>query len=389
MLSDLSLMKTTLLHRSRLLPDIATPRSARNTPTLGHTLLELDALKRNLALLNIAKADPSKAYAVAVITHTLSGMVSEMGRTDFEARGGCYLTQKNIPNGGIAWHQANSDIRNLHPTTSLETDLIEAGVVPSVQQCCSKRISSGELGKNSEPVQGLVMGHLSGLAVLQPRGVVVLVDATHITNKSGWPLFTVMVRDEHGVRCACAHFVASNQMAELISGALTTITKWCQGLPHLCYSSTDDNAAKQSAVKKAFPGILAGELEVSHFLCTVHSMRTMDRKLKAKQYAAPKKHLLSTMFGRTTKPECAAAFQPALEASSDAEISTWLEKEWLHLATNGLCMLGSIAPYSCRQLLLIQWMPGIVALNTALARVRNPTTPLRGAISPSMRKLPN
>jgi len=303
---------------------------AKQSKEHTHTLLELDALKRNSALRDIAKAESSKGYAPAAITHVPRGVASETGQTDLEAAVGRYLTRKDIHNAGMAWRQANPDPRNLHPTTSLEIDLSEAGKFLSTLHYRWERISSGELGKNSEPVQGLVWGHPSRLAVLQRRGVLVHMDATHNTNMRGWPLFTLMVRDEHGEWCACAHFLASNQTAELISGALTTIKRWCQGLPHLRYFLTDDSAAKQSAVKKAFPGLLAGELEVSHFLCTVHSMRTLDRKLKAKKYAAPKKNLLSAMFGCTTKPGCLAEIQAALVATSDAEMCTYIEKEWLH-----------------------------------------------------------
>jgi len=242
-----------------------------------------------------------------------------------------YLMRKDIQNAGIAWRQANPDPRNPHPTTSLEMDLSEPREFLSAQHYHWDGICSGELGKNSEPVQRLVWGHPLRLTVLLRRGVLVLMDATHNTNKGDWPLFTLMVRDEHGVWCAWAHFLASNQTAELISGALTTIKRWCQGLPHLRYFLTDDSAAEQSAVKKAFPGLLAEELEVFHCLCTVHSMRTLDRKLKAKKYAAPKKRPLSAMFGCTTKPGCPAEIQAALEAtSSDPEMRTYIEKDSLH-----------------------------------------------------------
>jgi hypothetical protein len=290
----------------------------------------LDALKRNSALCDIVKAESSKGYAPAAITHALREIASKTGQTDLEAAGGHYLTRKDIRNAGIAWRQANPGPHNLHPTTILEMDQSAAGKFLSTQHNRRERISSGELSQNSEPVQGLVWGHPSQLFLLQRRGFSLLMDATHNTNKQGWPLFTLLVRAEHGVWCACMHLLASNQTAELISGALTTIKRWCQGLSHLRYFLTDDSAAEQSAFKKVFPGLLAGELEVSHCLCRVHSMRTLDRKQKAKKYAAPKKHLLSAMFGRTTKPGCLAEIQAAIEATSDVEMRTYIEKEWLH-----------------------------------------------------------
>jgi hypothetical protein len=102
-----------------------------------NTLLELDALKWNSALRDIAKAESSNGYAPAVITHALGGIASEMSQTDLEAAGGCYLMWKDIQNAGIAWRQANSNPCNLHPTnTSFDMDLSEAGEFLSAQHCC-------------------------------------------------------------------------------------------------------------------------------------------------------------------------------------------------------------------------------------------------------------
>jgi hypothetical protein len=51
-----------------------------------HTLLALNALKRNLALPDIAKAESSKGYSLAVITHSQRGIPSEIGQTDLRNR---------------------------------------------------------------------------------------------------------------------------------------------------------------------------------------------------------------------------------------------------------------------------------------------------------------
>ena len=41
---------------------------------------------------------------------------------------------------------------------------------------------------------------------------------------------------------------------------------------------TDDSAIERRAIRLAFPGFNAGEQEVSHFLCSVHSNRILLRR---------------------------------------------------------------------------------------------------------------
>ena len=45
------------------------------------------------------------------------------------------------------------------------------------------------------------------------------------------------------------------------------------------YVLTDDSAIEQRAIRLAFPGLSAGEQEVTHLLCSVHSNRTLLRRL--------------------------------------------------------------------------------------------------------------
>ncbi|KAF8421730.1 hypothetical protein BGX38DRAFT_1239967 [Terfezia claveryi] len=42
---------------------------------------------------------------------------------------------------------------------------------------------------------------------------------------------------------------------------------------------TDDSAIEQRTIRLAFPGLNAGEQEVAHLLCSVHSNRTLLRRL--------------------------------------------------------------------------------------------------------------
>lgn len=45
---------------------------------------------------------------------------------------------------------------------------------------------------------------------------------------------------------------------------------------------TDDSAGEQCAVRKAFGGLVDGEMEVTHLLCKVHTLHTL--RTWCKQY---------------------------------------------------------------------------------------------------------
>ena len=44
---------------------------------------------------------------------------------------------------------------------------------------------------------------------------------------------------------------------------------------------TDDSAVEQRAVRLAFPGLSASKQEVDHLLCSIHSYRTLLRRLSS------------------------------------------------------------------------------------------------------------
>jgi hypothetical protein len=87
-----------------------------------------------------------------------------------------------------------------------------------------------------------------------------------------------LVRDEQGAWIPAAHYVAERENWETLSEALRCFKTWYPGWTPR-YVMTDDSSIEQKAVKLAFLGLSAGEQEVSHLLCTVHSERTLRRRL--------------------------------------------------------------------------------------------------------------
>ena len=92
---------------------------------------------------------------------------------------------------------------------------------------------------------------------------------------------------------------------------------------------TDDSAGEQCAVRKAFRGLEAGEQEVSHFLCRVHSQRTLLKAFPGKDETnvSVRRHLLAALYNRKTRPGCEQSVQAAIDAAPPHR-RAYLEKEW-------------------------------------------------------------
>ena len=103
-----------------------------------------------------------------------------------------------------------------------------------------------------------------------------------------------MVHDEYKKWHPAAHLLCDHQDHSIVVAFLCTVKDWCSWRPR--YFLTDDSAAEQLAVKKAFPcSDDIGVIEVDHLLCRVYSMRIIDRALKAKKYEVVCGHLIAAL----------------------------------------------------------------------------------------------
>ncbi|CAB4400369.1 unnamed protein product [Rhizophagus irregularis] len=110
-------------------------------------------------------------------------------------------------------------------------------------------------------------------------------DSTHKTNRYDWRLFTLYVRDTYGCWNVGAHFFVSSEDADTVSQALTIIHNMCRWSPR--YILSDHSNIEANGVKKAFPGISAGEQECEVLLCIVHKLcqEYGEMGLWARQYS--------------------------------------------------------------------------------------------------------
>jgi hypothetical protein len=138
-------------------------------------------------------------------------------------------------------------------------------------------------------------------------------DSTHCSNKLGWPLYTVMVRDEQGHQRPVAHFLARRQDGDIVASALKELRRWTGGVEgwRCRWFLTDDSAAEQKAVREAFPPV-PGEQETGHLLCQFHMGQTLTRRFRKSHPAYP--HLFTILRHRRTRAGAEASMASAIEA---------------------------------------------------------------------------
>ena len=136
------------------------------------------------------------------------------------------------------------------------------------------------LDAKGEPHWGLCFAYLTRIQILRKRGYFTQFDSTHKMNMWDHNMFSFLVRNEQGIWIPGAHCVVERENSEILAHAMKTFKKWCGWEPR--YVLTDDSAVEQLAVGRAFPGLEGGEQEVEHLLCTVHTMRTLNKRFKSK-----------------------------------------------------------------------------------------------------------
>jgi hypothetical protein len=135
------------------------------------------------------------------------------------------------------------------------------------------------------------------------------------------------VRDEHAAWIPAAHILTAYEDSDIVTADLRTLKKWCSNRWLLRYMLTDDSAGEQNAIRKAFSGLIAGELEPSHLLCRVHCERTLGRKLAGVNCKASKNYLLATLKFRQTKPDCEESIELAIKAVPNEKVRNYIYNE--------------------------------------------------------------
>lgn len=103
-------------------------------------------------------------------------------------------------------------------------------------------------------------------------------DSTHKTNKHGWKLYTVLIRNAFGFWLPGGHFFVSGEEQKIVAKGLKILKRWAKTWQSR-YFLIDQSAIEENAVNRTFPGIVAGEQNISIFYCSWHCRQTLQRQL--------------------------------------------------------------------------------------------------------------
>jgi hypothetical protein len=248
-----------------------------------HDLDHIDQVKRNDGLKSKVLELIVRDIPAADILSGLQGAgVFADGRQQLVEAGGNYLTRVDINGWAKGFKKVNPDLRLAGRNDEWRTQFDKACTFLSENNWKFEELTCAR-DEKAQPQQlshGVVFQQCHRLEKLRCHGRLVLMDSTHKTNLLGWYLYTLMVRDRYDNYIPCAHLLTDGEDSNILSAALCTIKRWCRNLVTNEYEQwepryflTDDSAAEQLAIKKAFRGMyeLGGEIEVKHLLCQVCS----------------------------------------------------------------------------------------------------------------------
>ena len=301
-------------------------RAPKHSNTHSHSLDESDAVKINSALRRQCQEQVTKGVNPAHIVTVLQG-AERSSRATLEHAGGKYIDRQIVVNTAQGWRRSNPDKRFVGADNSWQEQVSDAkewlektGYMVHQADCLQPPVKD----KPAKRSNGLIFALPRCLDVLRRRGYLTLMDATHDMNGLRWYLFTAMVRDEINCWHPSAHMLCDAQDSNIISRFLLKLKHWCYWQPR--YFLTDDSAAEQLAVKKAFPGFGVDDFEVTHLLCRVHSMRSLDRALKTQK--AARNHLIAALKYRKTSLGCDDSIERAFQAATNEKTRRYIKKEW-------------------------------------------------------------
>jgi hypothetical protein len=234
--------------------------------------------------------------------------------------GGNHIDRHAAYNAGLAYLEKHPDSR----LAKNEPYQVQVNDLRQFLQAKDWMVQDLEVNES----HSVAFSYHEGIQNLTRRGHLTLMDSTHKTNKLGWYLTSLMVRNECSSWIPTAFFLHDKQDSDIIAASLRQIKRWCGNRWLLRYMLTDDSAGEQAAVKKAFPGLEVGEMEVTHLLCTVHSERTLQRHFGSEAKRPILKHLTTALYIRKTKAGCHDSIDAAIKACSQSKDKDYIEKEW-------------------------------------------------------------
>lgn len=326
--------------------------SPETWPVHNHTLEWCDGKKINKAVRDAMCTEIEKGYPASYVQKLFNGEWQDGNRVHLQACGGMHLSGKLGNNVARDFLKANRNQRRKGALEDWQAQVDDAMRYLDTQEDWIYRQISAIRAHDGEISNALVFGSRDRIQTLCQRGKLTLLDSTHCTNKLGWFLFTLVVRDEQGSFIPCAHFLSSNEDGDIIGASLRVIREWTGGLEgwKLAYILTDDSAAEQRGVRLAFDDV---ESQVRHLLCTKHSGATLDRNLAGNSKKEARLHMKDAMYVRRSRLGAADSVQKAIDSLPSKNDKDYLRNNWLNsidswamCARTQCCLLLQVIPFS-------------------------------------------
>lgn len=230
----------------------------------SHSLDESDPNKRNSFIRALAGKDIAKGYPAAAMIGSLRGIRNSATQSRLASAGGEYLTRQDMMNSTRSWHLADPNALYVSHESKDNVTLQVLEAFEKLNELKWVWSSVQAISLDKTPGRGIVFALPTRLECLAQYGHFSLIDSTHKTNQLEWKLFMLMVRDKYTSWHPVAHALLSHEFGELIAEFLLVVKNWANWKPR--YVLSDDSGAEQRTFRLAFPGLVAGETEVSENL---------------------------------------------------------------------------------------------------------------------------
>jgi MULE transposase domain len=173
--------------------------------------------------------------------------------------------------------------------------------------------------------QGFTFATADNLKILQKSGHLIIMDSTHKTNKHGWKLYTVLIRDSFGSWLPGGHFFVSGEEYRIVTKGLQILKRWAKTWKPR-YFIVDLSSIEENAINHAFPGLRAGEQEIGIFYCTWHSRKALQRNLES--YGKGYELMLQAMY-KITRIGCEQIVEEAIAKLPVEPKKSYIRRYWL------------------------------------------------------------
>ncbi|KAG9066372.1 hypothetical protein KI688_001596 [Linnemannia hyalina] len=289
-------------------------RNHYDTPAIHtHSLADVDKVRRPAAIKTLIGKETLKSNSPLETIASIRQLAEESGLGEVAA----FVTRTELVN--TRRKQRQTDLKPLVGDVHVDGEVRSAaellvtkgyqwlsfggttasvltGVIPLFN------INNGGLGSSSssssnnntntnsgiaDPAQGLVFARSQQLAKMSTHGWLTLIGSVEDTNKHGWKLFTLFVRDCLGCWDSGAHFFVSDTNSSTIAQALQLVRQLAPSWQPR-YMLTDRSPAVTAGIEITFPKATHGEQQADQQECKVifsatHTMQVWERSITAPQ----------------------------------------------------------------------------------------------------------